>query len=151
MTYHGPGQLTVYPILDLRHYKPDIHWYIRALEECVILALQECGVTGAYRDEHATGVWIDDHKVAAIGIKCRRWITQHGVAINVEQESLRGFDGIVACGLEGRKVGYVNQFLVPTPDQPPLTVRTFADYFARAMEQVLEIQLVRSENNRDQS
>ena len=148
VTYHGPGQLTVYPVLDLRHYKQDIHWYIRALEECVIVALQRCGVTGAYRDPHATGVWIQNHKVAAIGIQCRRWITQHGVAINVQEDSLRGFAGIVACGLPGRQVGYVNQF-VP-PNQPLWTVRTFAPWFQQAMEQVFEINLVRSGDNLDQ-
>jgi len=97
VTYHGPGQLTVYPVLDLRHYRQDIHWYMRALEESVILALQECGIN-AQRDDETTGVWVDNYKLAAIGIKCRKWITQHGLAVNIEADSLHGFRGIVPCG-----------------------------------------------------
>jgi len=124
VTYHGPGQITVYPILDLRSYRQDIHWYMRALEEAIILAISKCGGGNnsnnnngnnndnslrAERQDGVTGVWIDNHKVAAVGIKCRRWITMHGLAVNVEQSSLSNFQGIVPCGLEGRKVGCINQ------------------------------------------
>jgi lipoyl(octanoyl) transferase len=143
VTYHGPGQLTVYPILDLRNYQQDIHWYCRALEEAVMIALADCGITTAYRDEETTGVWVDNYKVAAVGIKCRRWITVHGVAINVEDCSLTGFANIVPCGLTGRRVGCVNQFLLQQqPQRSPLTVREFAVYMESALEEVFCMQLV---------
>lgn len=133
VTYHGPGQLTIYPVLNLKHYVQDIHWYLRALEESVILTLQELGVENAHRDPLSTGVWVDDHKVAAVGVKAKRWITQHGVAINVEKTSLEPFQGIVPCGLEGRKVGCLQQFV--TRD-PPLTVQEVAQTYIQVFEQV---------------
>lgn len=136
VTYHGPGQLTVYPILDLRHYRQDIHWYVRALEEVVILALQECGLESAMREDGVTGVWVDGYKVAAVGVKCKRWITQHGLAINVTPESLANFSGIVPCGLEGRKVGCIQQFL-----DDPVTVEQVALYVRSALEDVFQISL----------
>jgi lipoyl(octanoyl) transferase len=149
VTYHGPGQLTVYPILNLKRYKQDIHWYVRALEEVVILALGECGLA-AVREDGVTGVWIDGYKVAAIGIKCKRWVTQHGLAINVTPQSLEHFDGIVPCGLEGRKVGCVQQFLVnddsassssTTTTTTSIDVETVAEYVKVAFEDVFQVKL----------
>lgn len=142
VTYHGPGQLTVYPILDLRSYRQDIHWYMRALEEAIILALSRCGLRRpAERQDDVTGVWVDDHKVAAVGIKCRKWITMHGLAVNVEESSLANFAGIVPCGLDGRKVGCVNQFV----GGEPMTVQEFAEVMKEALEEVFRIRLVESE------
>jgi len=145
VTYHGPGQITVYPVLDLRSYRQDIHWYMRALEEAIILAISKCTtstkILRAEREDGVTGVWIDNHKVAAIGIKCRRWITQHGLAVNVEESSLSNFEGIVPCGLEGRKVGCLNQFLVEQGDEP-ITVGDFAVFMKEALEEIFRIQLV---------
>jgi lipoyl(octanoyl) transferase len=146
VTYHGPGQITVYPVLDLRSYRQDIHWYMRALEEAIILAISKCGSSTnkrlrAEREDGVTGVWIDNHKVAAVGIKCRRWVTQHGLAVNVEESSLSNFGGIVPCGLEGRKVGCLNQFLVEQGDEP-ITVRDFAILMKEALEEVFRIELV---------
>jgi lipoyl(octanoyl) transferase len=148
VTYHGPGQLTAYPILNLKRYKQDIHWYVRALEEVVILALGECGLT-AVREENLTGVFVDGYKVAAIGVKCKRWVTQHGLAINVTPQSLEHFDGIVPCGLEGRKVGCVQQFLVnddsssptATPTTATIDVATVAEYVKVAFEDVFQVKL----------
>ena len=138
VTYHGPGQLVVYPILDLRHYRQDIHWYMRALEEVVLVACRKLPlVHAATRQADTTGIWIDNHKIAAMGIKCSRWITQHGLAVNVDEASLSGFDGIVPCGLEGRKVGCLNQFL-----DEPVTVREFAVLLREALEEVFCIKLV---------
>lgn len=144
VTYHGPGQLVVYPVLDLRHYRMDIHWYMRALEQAVLQAcgaLEDGGAKGrlshATRQDDTTGVWIDDHKVAAMGIKCSRWITQHGLAVNVEEGCLGGFQHIVPCGLEGRKVGCLNQFL-----EQPITVQEFVPVMKEALEQVFGITLV---------
>jgi lipoyl(octanoyl) transferase len=144
VTYHGPGQLTVYPVLDLRSYRQDIHWYMRALEEATILALSECGIdpTTIERQDDVTGVWVQNHKVAAVGIKCRKWITMHGVAINVEDRALDNFDGIVPCGLEGRQVGCVNQFL-RSNGLPELTVHEFSIIMTAALEEVFRIRLVR--------
>ena len=145
VTYHGPGQLTVYPVLDLRSYRQDIHWYMRALEEAIILAISKCStgtkILRAEREDGVTGVWIDNHKVAAIGIKCRRWITQHGLAVNVEESSLSNFEGIVPCGLEGRKVGCLNQFLLEQGDDP-ITVGDFAVFMKEALEEIFRIELV---------
>jgi lipoyl(octanoyl) transferase len=151
VTYHGPGMLVVYPVLDLRNYRKDIHWYMRALEEAVLLALQDVGIQGAVRDEETTGVWIrsndqDDngelYKVAAIGIHCRQWITQHGLAINVEKNPIseRAFAGIVPCGLHGRKVGCVNQFL---DEKHAITVEQMATSMVASLEEVFRIKLVK--------
>ncbi|KAG7370398.1 lipoate-protein ligase B [Nitzschia inconspicua] len=146
VTYHGPGQLTVYLILDLRNYKQDIHWYMRALEEAILVALNEhCNLMyPAQRQDNVTGVWINDHKVAAVGIKCKKWITLHGLAVNVEETSLPQFDGIVPCGLQGRKVGCINQFLTTQTETqaPPMTVPQFAQIMKQALEQVFQIELV---------
>jgi lipoyl(octanoyl) transferase len=140
VTYHGPGQLVVYPVIDLRGYKQDIHWYMRALEETILLALQKAGIENAVREDDVTGVWIGQRKVAAFGIKARRWITQHGIAINVTPESLANFEGIVPCGLEGRKVTCVNDHL-----SQPISVEIFAEFVKEALEEVFCIQLMEAE------
>ena len=143
VTYHGPGQLTVYPILDLRNYRQDIHWYMRALEEAILIAISKVpglGPNRAVRQDDTTGIWIDNFKVAAVGIKCKRWVTMHGLAVNVEHSCLNNFAGIVPCGLEGRKVGCLNQFI--PDDKPKLTVTEFAKYMEEALEEVFCIQLV---------
>lgn len=137
VTYHGPGQLTVYPILDLRGYNKDIHWYMRALEEAILLALQKAGVHGALREDDVTGVWVRNKKVAALGVKVKRWVTMHGLAVNVDQRSLQNFQGIVPCGLEGREVACINDFL-----DAPITVKEFAVYLKEALEIVFEINLI---------
>jgi lipoyl(octanoyl) transferase len=97
ITYHGPGQLVVYPIIDLsKHYK-DIHRYLRELEEIVILTLKHF-VIDAYSDNEFTGVWVNDEKICAIGIKVSRWITMHGIALNVNTD-LNFFGKIIPCGI----------------------------------------------------
>lgn len=141
VTYHGPGQLVVYPILDLRGYNQDIHWYMRALEEAVLYAIELAGIETATRQDDVTGVWIDNHKVAAVGIKARRWITMHGLAVNVEVTSLLNFEGIVPCGLQGRKVGCLNDFL-----DEPITVPQFSTYMKEALEYVFQVKLEETES-----
>lgn len=144
VTYHGPGQLTVYPILDLRRYRQDIHWYMRALEEAILIALGKCNLTEpAERQADVTGVWVDNRKVAACGVKVRRWITMHGLAVNVETSSLENFNGIVPCGLDGRKVGCINQFV----KDKEFTVAEFAEIMKQALEEVFEIELVPISHN----
>lgn len=103
ITYHGPGQIVGYPILDLaRRDEADLHAYIRKLEQVVIDVLASFGVKG-WREEGLTGVWTEGGKVAAIGIRVQRWVTSHGFALNVSI-SQDAFDGIVPCGISDRSV-----------------------------------------------
>ncbi|HYO84659.1 MAG TPA: lipoyl(octanoyl) transferase LipB [Bryobacteraceae bacterium] len=97
ITYHGPGQIVGYPILDLREWKRDVVAYLRALEQAIIDALAEFGIEGT-RSTGETGVWVGDAKLTAIGIHISRWITTHGFALN-HTTDLRYFDLIVPCGL----------------------------------------------------
>ena len=107
ITHHGPGQLVVYPVLDLENFFTDIHLYLRQLEEAVILTLSEFGIT-AGRYEGYTGVWIDSEKptarkICAMGVKCGRWVTMHGLALNVSND-LSFFNHIVPCGITDKAV-----------------------------------------------
>jgi len=100
VTYHGPGQLVGYPILDLRGHRPDVHWYVRELEQTLIEALAGVGIA-AGRVERLTGVWVGGRrKIASIGVGIRRWITWHGFALNVSGD-LRPFAAITPCGIDG--------------------------------------------------
>ncbi|HET8624356.1 MAG TPA: lipoyl(octanoyl) transferase LipB [Gemmatimonadales bacterium] len=99
VTWHGPGQLVGYPILDLTRFRPDLHWYLRSLEQVLIEALAELDLP-AERNPGLTGVWTRGRKIASIGIYVRQWITLHGFALNVETDA-RAFDSIVPCGIHG--------------------------------------------------
>lgn len=109
ITYHGPGQIVGYPILDLNQYKADIHWYLRSLEEVIIAALGEFDIE-AGREEGMTGVWVRGEKIAAIGIKVSRWITMHGFALNVNTD-LQKFDRIIPCGIFHKGVTSMEKLL----------------------------------------
>ncbi|MDZ4755663.1 MAG: lipoyl(octanoyl) transferase LipB [Phycisphaerae bacterium] len=102
ITYHGPGQLVVYPMLDLNRLGLRIHGYMRLLEQIVIDTIREFGVDGA-RDACATGVWVNGRKICAMGVRVSRWVTMHGLALNVTT-NLDHFGLIVPCGLAGRSV-----------------------------------------------
>ena len=108
ITFHGPGQLVGYPILDLEKFKTDLGWYLRTMEEVIIITLADYGIKGE-RSPGETGVWIDAHekgkerKICAMGIKCSRWITMHGFAFNINTE-LDYFDHIIPCGIQNKKV-----------------------------------------------
>lgn len=110
VTYHGPGQLVMYPIINLRKHKMDLHWYMRKLEEVVIRVLSSTFSIQASRMEGLTGVWVGNEKVAAIGIRVARWITYHGLALNVTTD-LNPFKWIVPCGIRGRQVGSIKGLL----------------------------------------
>lgn len=99
VTWHGPGQLVGYPILDLNEHRPDLHWYLRTIEEALIGALATLGLA-AQREPGRTGVWIRGRKIASIGVHVRQWVTFHGFALNV-QPDLRAFEQIVPCGIDG--------------------------------------------------
>jgi lipoyl(octanoyl) transferase len=108
ITYHGPGQLVVYPIFDLDNFFTDIHKYLRYLEEAVIITLAEYGIKSG-RIKGLTGVWIDEDKLAhsrkicAMGVKCSRWVTMHGIGFNINTD-LKYFDYIVPCGITDKAV-----------------------------------------------
>src|SRR5713226_4422488 len=99
VTFHGPGQLVGYPILDLRAYKQDLHWYLRTLEQALIEALAILDVP-AERNPGFTGVWTRGRKIASIGIHVKQWVTWHGFALNVTTD-LAQFERIVPCGISG--------------------------------------------------
>ena len=97
-TYHGPGQLVGYLVLDLAQHGRDLHDYLRRIEEALLLTCQHFQVTATRRDS-LTGVWVANRKLASIGVGVRKWISMHGFALNVEPDSLRGFQPIVPCGI----------------------------------------------------
>ena len=99
VTFHGPGQLVGYPIIDLTNYKQDLHWYLRTLEQALIGALEILGIP-AERNPGYTGVWTKGRKIASIGIHVKQWVTWHGFALNVATD-LAQFDRIVPCGIPG--------------------------------------------------
>ncbi len=118
ITYHGPGQVVVYPILDLNMLGLRVHGYMRLLEAIVIESLAQWGLEGK-RDEAATGVWVNGSKICAMGVRLSRWVSMHGLALNVTT-NLGHFDLIVPCGLTGRTVTSMQQELgsaCPTLDQ----------------------------------
>ena len=108
ITFHGPEQLVGYPILDLDKFKSDLGWYLRSIEDIIMLTMAEYGIIGG-RSAGETGVWIDTHikgkerKICAIGIKCSRWVTMHGFAFNVNTD-LSYFGNIVPCGIQNKHV-----------------------------------------------
>jgi len=107
ITFHGPGQLVGYPILDLRAYKQDLHWYLRTLEHALIDALGRLGIP-AERNPGFTGVWTRGKKIASIGIHVKQWVTWHGFALNVTTD-LTHFDRIVPCGIQGVEMTSVDR------------------------------------------
>ncbi|MBC3757862.1 lipoyl(octanoyl) transferase LipB [Hyunsoonleella sp. SJ7] len=111
ITYHGPGQIVGYPILDLENFFTDIHKYLRLLEEMIILTLEEYGLK-AERSKGETGVWLDvdtpfARKICAMGVRASRWVTMHGFALNVNAD-LGYFDNIIPCGIRGKAVTSLN-------------------------------------------
>ncbi len=111
ITYHGPGQVVGYPILDLENFFTDIHKYLRFLEEMIILSLSEYGIK-AERSPGETGVWLDvgtpfARKICAMGVRASRWVTMHGFALNVNA-NLGYFDNIIPCGIRGKAVTSLN-------------------------------------------
>lgn len=133
VTYHCPGQVILYPILNLRHYQTDLHWYLRQLEDVVIQALAELGVAGE-RWPGMTGVWVAGVKVCALGIKVSRWITMHGLAVNVTAD-LAGFQAIVPCGISQYPVGNLAQFV------PDLTIDQFQTALLQATAELFQLTL----------
>ncbi|MBT3945949.1 MAG: lipoyl(octanoyl) transferase LipB [Candidatus Marinimicrobia bacterium] len=109
ITFHGPGQIVGYPILDLSNYKKSVSWYMRTLEQLTIDVLENFGIT-ATRIEGLTGVWVGDEKIAAQGVRISRWVTMHGFALNVNP-NLSFYDGIIPCGIFDHGVTSMEQLL----------------------------------------
>ncbi|MDT0643636.1 lipoyl(octanoyl) transferase LipB [Zunongwangia sp. F363] len=136
ITYHGPGQLVAYPILDLDNFFTDIHKYLRLLEETVILTLRGYGVK-AERSKGETGVWLDvgtpfARKICAMGVRASRWVTMHGLALNVNAD-LGYFDNIIPCGIQDKAVTSLNVELgkkeVPLDEVQEKLLKHFAALF----------------------
>ncbi|KAJ9521721.1 hypothetical protein QJQ45_015350, partial [Haematococcus lacustris] len=111
VTYHGPGQLVLYPLLHLTQHQQDLHWYLRALEDVVIRALDQVSGLQGERLPGLTGVWVQGKKVAAIGVRAKRWVTYHGLALNVCPD-LTPFKQIIPCGITDRPVTSVAELLL---------------------------------------
>ena len=109
VTFHGPGQLVGYPILDLHHHRLSVSWYMRTLEEILIQTLGQFGIE-SQRREGLTGVWVREEKIAALGVRLSRWISMHGFALNVNTD-LKFFDGIIPCGIFEHDVTSMSQIL----------------------------------------
>ena len=97
ITYHGPGQLVGYPIINLSKYRKSVSWYMRVLEQIIMDSLDKIGLL-SHRKQDLTGVWVDDAKICAMGVRLSRWITMHGFALNFNPE-MRFFDGMIPCGI----------------------------------------------------
>lgn len=128
-TWHGPGQLVAYPILDLERRGRDLHRYMRFLEEIIILTCRELGVESDRR-EGLTGVWIGQRKIASIGVGVRRWVTMHGLALNVVQSSLEPFRHITPCGISGVEMTCLEMESHRSPNVED-TAQVLADIFLR--------------------
>jgi lipoyl(octanoyl) transferase len=136
ITFHGPGQLVAYPILDLEKYYTDIGKYLRSLEEVIILTMAEYGLKGE-RSPGETGVWLDpfekgrERKICAMGVRCSRWITMHGLAFNVNTD-LRYFDAIIPCGIKDKQVTSLQRELgysIPLDEVKEKVKRNFEKVF----------------------
>jgi lipoate-protein ligase B len=136
-TYHGPGQVVGYPIVDLREWKRDVVAYVRALEQVVIEALAEFGIAGG-REPGATGVWTAQGKIAAMGVHISRWVTSHGFALNVDTD-LNYFGYIIPCGLARPVTSLRALGCGATRDQAVAAI-------ARGFAQVFDRELIKQEN-----
>jgi len=135
VTYHCPNQLVGYPILNLRYYQQDLHWYLRQLEEVIIKTVANYNLK-ADRVPELTGVWLEGKKIAAIGIKVKRWITMHGFALNVCPD-MSGFEHIIPCGIVDKPVGSLIDFV------PNITVQQVRVDIAKSFAEVFQVQLIK--------
>jgi lipoyl(octanoyl) transferase len=130
ITYHGPGQVVGYPIIDLHQHSPDVHEYLRKLEEVIISTLSAYALQGT-REEGMTGVWIGGEKIAAIGVKVSRWVTMHGFALNVNTD-LQKFSRIIPCGIFHKGVTSMKQILgreIPLDEVEAKLTESFSSIF----------------------
>ena len=142
VTFHGPGQLVGYPLLNLSHFKEDLGWYLRSLEEVIIRTLASYNVT-AFRITGRTGVWVgesyNERKICAIGVKASHWCTMHGFAFNINTD-LSYFDHIIPCGIGDKGVVNLSELL-----EEPTTVAEVKTRLATLFEEVFEVSLMPTE------
>ena len=133
VTYHGPGQLVCYPIIDLHNYQMSVSWYMRTLENVVISCMKEFGIESKKKDG-LPGVWVDDDKICAMGVRLSKWVTMHGFALNLNPD-MTYFDGMIPCGIFEYGVTSFNDLQIEYKLENILTsiVKTFS-YFL-SMEQ----------------
>ena len=127
ITFHGPGQLVGYPILDLNLYKRSITWYMRELEQLMIDVLKEYGIEGSTK-KGLTGTWVNDHKIAALGVRISRWVTMHGFSLNISPD-LSYYQDIIPCGIQEYGVTSMATIMgeeVPSMDEVKIKM---VDYF----------------------
>jgi lipoyl(octanoyl) transferase len=137
LTYHGPGQLVCYPIFDLNNHYLDAHKYLRDLEEVIVRSLKHYGIV-SHKDEEFTGVWVNDDKICAIGVKISRWITMHGLAFNVNND-LSYFDRIIPCGIFHKGVTSVKKLLGKETDFEEISgnvLKNFGGVFGVKIENI---------------
>ena len=145
ITFHGLGQLVGYPVLDLEYFKTDLGWYLRSLEEVIILTLAEYGLKGD-RSPGETGVWLDpnikgeERKICAMGIRCSRWITMHGFAFNVNTD-LQYFNYIIPCGIQNKQVTSLEKEL-----NYKVSMDEVKEKVKRNFERVFGVELVNGNN-----
>jgi len=156
ITYHGPGQIVGYPILNLGAIRRDVVWYVRTLEEAMIRATAEYGIT-ARRESGKTGIWVQtgsaEEKLAAIGVHISRWVTSHGFAYNVSTD-LRFFDLIVPCGILDRKATSLEKLLgrtVESAEVAPRIARHLAELFGLELKELPKKQLLGKLEHAEQS
>ncbi len=137
ITYHGPGQIVGYPILDLDRHFTDIHKYLRLLEEVIIRTCAEFDIE-AGRIEGYTGVWVGNRKICAMGIRCSRWVTMHGFALNANTD-LSYFKHIVPCGITGKEVTSIEKILGHTVSE-----ETVKGYLATHFENVFGVRIIKN-------
>ncbi len=130
ITWHGPGQLVGYPIINLENHKKSVSWYMRNLEEVIIQTLLHYEISGG-RISGMTGVWVEDRKICAMGVRLSRWVTMHGFALNVGPD-MSYFDGMIPCGIKGKGVVSLNELLgkkIELEDVIPILSRAFQEIF----------------------
>jgi lipoyl(octanoyl) transferase len=139
VTFHGPGQLVGYPIIDLKRHRLDLHWYLRQVEEALIRTLSRYGISGE-RSAGYTGVWTQGRKIASIGVHARDWVTWHGFALNVVTD-LSYFDFIIPCGIQGVEMTSIAKEMTLRGDEVPedLTVDAVGEIAAAAFGEVFSL------------
>lgn len=125
VTYHGPGQLVIYPLFDLRQFKQDLHWYVTCMEEIIITILRTYGIQGE-RSKGYPGVWVNDRKIAAVGMACSKWYTYHGLALNITTD-MKYFRNIIPCGIDDKEVTSLEFELIRIAQQEGCTVQQYLE------------------------
>ena len=136
VTYHGPGQLVCYPIINLNNYNKSVSWYVRIIEECIVDVLKKHKINAIKKESPFIGVWVDDEKIAAIGIRLSRWVSMHGFAINANTD-LSYFDGIIPCGIFDYGVTSMEK-IIDTKTNVYLLAESVKDLFLNRIKKALE-------------